>query len=242
MLAKRCGLRRRRCWRNKQALAEAAGRRWTPAEAADLAGCVVRVGGKFHSSLEQARRWRPRWTGSRTVSRLTCPRMAAAAAAGLDEVGAASVEDASTITISTGGPESGVDVGLLEAVRLKGPEVDQLAGRSRCRCRVCDGDQPTAGDRCGSVRQRSRLLLGRRARQWRRRSRRRRRSTSCGRGDHMTLVTLRPDSTVSSSGLAAGTRTRPCRTTLTVTTVGASGSSAATATMTLGTSTLPAGR
>ena len=57
----------------------------------------------------------------------------------------------------------------------------------------------------------------------------------------MTLVTLRPDSTVSSSGLAAGNPHTALSDNADGTTVGASGSSAATATMTLGTSTLPAG-
>ena len=57
----------------------------------------------------------------------------------------------------------------------------------------------------------------------------------------MTLVTLRPDSTVSSSGLAAGNPHTALSDNSDGTTVGASGSSAATATMTLGTSTLPAG-
>lgn len=57
----------------------------------------------------------------------------------------------------------------------------------------------------------------------------------------MTLVTLRPDSTVSSSGLAAGNPHTALSDNSNGTTVGAAGGSAATATMTLGTSTLPAG-
>jgi len=57
----------------------------------------------------------------------------------------------------------------------------------------------------------------------------------------MTLVTLRPDSTVSSSGLAAGNPHTALSDNSDGTTVGAAGGSAATATMTLGTSTLPAG-
>lgn len=57
----------------------------------------------------------------------------------------------------------------------------------------------------------------------------------------MTVVTLRPDSTVSSSGLAAGNPHTALSDNSDGTTVGAAGGSAATATMTLGTSTLPAG-
>ena len=87
-----------------------------------------------------------------------------------------------TTSISTEVRNQALTWGLLEAVRLKGVEVDQLAPTVSVSVQGhCDGDQPVAGDRCGSGR-RSRLLLGRRARRWRRRSRRRRRSTSCGRG------------------------------------------------------------
>ena len=52
---------------------------------------------------------------------------AAAAAAGLDEVGAAQDKIAPTTTISTEVRNQALTWGLLEAVRLKGVEVDQLA-------------------------------------------------------------------------------------------------------------------
>ena len=114
---------------NKQALAEAAGQTLDAGQKQQiLRDALSESAAKFPQFAEQAREMASALDGipdGKSVD--VSADGAAAAAAGLDEVGAAQSRIASTTSISTEVRNQALTWGLLEAVRLKGVEVDQLA-------------------------------------------------------------------------------------------------------------------